>query len=159
MINKDESPVMAFWTGQWLWSEKGFKGLALRANRQWSLVVEVIFRISLIEECSYTKEELIGADSNWLKALERIEIHGLLPSLSYEGETCSCGSWKMYGKEYSGHASDCSNYDSYDKFLLPENSPKNNDGRIFCLICGEKTQTVSGRYQLCKNNQCRWYEN
>lgn len=158
-MEKDNSPVIAFWTGRWLWTQTGFKGLALRANRRWSLVAEGIFWVPFISDNSFTKKEIVEADTQWIKALNKIEIHGLPPSRSYKGKTCSCGVWKLYGKDYLNHTSDCSHYDNYDRFLLPEGAPTNNDGRVLCLICGEATKTVSGRYQLCQNNQCRWHEN
>jgi len=159
MKTKDDSPVVAFWSGRWLWSRSGLKGLALRANRRWSLVVEGVFWASNIAENSFRKSEILAADVEWLKAFNKIEVQGLLPSREYKGKTCSCGAWKVYGSAAQNHTNECSYFDRYDRFLLPEGAPHNNDGRDSCLICGEDTRTVAGRYQLCQNDQCRWWKN
>lgn len=156
---KDDSPVIAFWSGRWLWGTSGLKGLALRTNRRWSLVVEGMFWASTISPNSFAKSEILAADSAWIRAFNKIEIYGLLPTREYKGQTCSCGVWKIYGQDTQNHTSECSFYDGYDRFLLPEGAPYNNDGRASCLICGESTHTVAGRYQLCKNEQCRWWKN
>lgn len=163
MGKTNSSPVVAVWYGQWLWQERDMKGLALRANRKWSQVVKrdglLFWSTQYIDDAEYEKDYFIRSDQSWEKAFKQIIQFGLVPSKHYTGKTCSCGSWGTYGEDSKVHTHSCSYHDSYKAYLLPEDAPKNNDGLVSCYICSAPTHTVAGRYQLCNNDQCRWYKN
>ena len=159
----EPAPIVAVWNPRWLWNKSGYHGLALRADRTWSLVkvkANVMFFSSIqVLAATATRNQLVRSDAGWDKAFIRIIQHGLLPSKSYTGVTCSCGSWSVHGEGNANHPSSCSFHDTYDKFLLPTDAPDNNDGLTHCYICTMRTRTHAGRYQLCQNDQCRWHKN
>lgn len=152
--------IVAAWYGEYLWSKPGLKGLALRSSRKWSMIDKGIFGMSIVSGSSFKKEELINSDPYWQVAFDKILIKGLKPNVSHKGKDCSCGAWKLYGVGSENHSSECIYHEDYKIYLFPENSPRNNDGRIKCYICGEPTKLVAqGLYQLCQNQKCIWYEN
>lgn len=159
VIKRNSGQVVAIWYARSLGL---YNGLALKTNRKWSIVVPDSDLFSLTTKISreeYTKEALVAHDINWHEGFKKIIQFGLLPNSTRQVWQCSCGSEAKYGKYTKLHAPHCSYYDTYEKYLLPEDAPKNNDGRDYCYICSMPTETVAGVYQLCKNKQCRWYDN
>ena len=52
--------------------------------------------------------------------------------------------------------------ESPNEIILDQDAPINNNGRDTCYLCHMPTRRVTAlvnMYHLCKNPNCKWYEN
>ena len=138
--------IIARWDGPYLWDGANNKrGLVVFEDLKTFSAVDI--NIGYVG--SGDVEYFVKLDLAWKLAFDTI-LGGLPPSWC----ECSCGAKTVMGIEWDDHTPLCDGVTLQSPFF-----PKNNDGRLSCVKCDQKTIAAGGgAYLICNNVNCDWYK-